>query len=327
MATVSRVLNDKPDVSPETRDRVRGVLESAGYRLNRAAVSLSTGRTSLIALILGELTAFSETVEIERAIVRSAAEMDYGAVLWLSDLDRAREARYADLLGRGSVDGAIFAAIREEEPLLERLGEHTLPLVLVEPKDLKPGLVTVRTDHRHAAELAVEHLLGLGHRRIGIVTLREEWAMGVQQLEGYRAALMDAGVGGDESLVVRHLWWEEMGYDAGHRSGLELLGLPEPPTAIVSCGDNVALGVMDAARSLGKLIPGDLSVVGYDDIPMAASMRPGLTTLRQRASRLGETAAETLFRLIDGDTDVPDEIVIPTELEVRGSTGAPSAAG
>ncbi|HEX9823061.1 MAG TPA: LacI family DNA-binding transcriptional regulator [Actinomycetota bacterium] len=323
VATVSRVLNDKPDVSPETRDRVRTVLESAGYQLNRAAVSLSTGRTSLIALVLGELTAFSETVEIERAIVRRAAEVDYGAVLWLSDLDTKREARYADLLTLGSVDGAIVAAIREEGPLLERLGDKTLPLVLVEPKDVTPGLTSVRTDHRRAAELAMEHLLELGHRRIGLVTLREGWAMGVQQLDGYRSALRAAGVSLDESLVVRHLWWEEMGYEAGHRSGLELLGLAEPPTAIVTCGDNVALGVMDAARSLGKRVPADLSLVGYDDIPMAASMRPGLTTLRRRAARLGEMAAETLFRLIDGDEGVQDEILIPTELEVRGSTGPP----
>jgi LacI family transcriptional regulator len=321
VATVSRVLNDKPDVSPDTRARILRVLEEVGFQLNRTAVSLSTGRTGLIALVLGEFTAFSETVEIGRAVATHATERNYGTVLWLSGLDEAREARYADLLAHGSVDGAILAAVHEELPMLERLGGNRLPVVLIEPKEQDSGLPTVRTDHRRAGELAVEHLASLGHERIGIITLSEEWTMGARHLEGYRSGIERSNLTWDPALVATHLWWDEMGYDAGHRWGDHLLSLPDAPTAIVCCADNVAVGVMDVARGRGLEIPEDLSVTGFDDIPGLASMPPGLTTIRKRASALGQTAAELLFRVVEGDEGVSTEVSIPTELEVRGSTG------
>lgn len=324
VATVSRVLNEKPDVSPDTRARILAVLEEVGFQLNRTAVSLSTGRTGLIALVLGELTAFSETVEIGRAVATYAAERNCGTVLWLSGLDEAREARYADLLAHGSVDGGILAAVHEEAPILERLGNRRLPVVLVEPKEPSPGLPTVRTDHSKAGELAVEHLAGLGHTRIGIITLSQEWTMGARHLEGYRNGVDRAALTWDPALVTTHLWWDEMGYDAGHRWADHLLSLDQPPTGIICCADNVAVGVMDAARKRGLDVPGDLSVIGFDDIPGVATMPPGLTTIRERASKLGHTAADLLFRLLEGVDAIPDESLISTELEVRGSTAPPA---
>lgn len=321
IATVSRVLNDRPDVAPHTREAVLRVVREHGFSTNRGARGLSSGRTGIVGSTLPFINA-----EYFGAILAGAAEALYEEdmrivicpTLHLHD----REVSLLDRLMRGTTDGALLLLPTESSEELRTLKQQGFPFVVVDPRDPPPeGVPVVSAAHAAGAKEATEHLLSLGHRRIGAITGEVGWAATEERLHGFRAALSGYDLLPDPTLIVAADWQITGGYEAAVR----LLGRPDRPSAIFAFNDNMAVGAFQAARTYGLRVPQDLSIVGFDDLEEAQIVDPMLTTIRQPLAELGRMGASLLIRLIDRQRLDAVRVELATKLIVRGSTGAPSA--
>ena len=322
VATVSRVVNDRPDVSQETRDAVMEVVRALSFSTNRSARALSKGRTGLIGFtipfVLGDYYS-----QILSGATEALHEQEMRAVLCPTRHEHDREAALVERLMRGTTDGAILVLPSESPDELKDLGRQGFPFVVVDaPMPLPDQIPVVSARHSAGARAATEHLLGLGHRRIGIVTGREGWVATEERLTGYQAALAAAGVLASGELVRTGNF--EM--TEGHEAARELLALDDPPTAIFACNDNMAVGVLRAAAEAGLRVPDDLSVVGFDDSELARVTTPALTTVRQPLEEMGRMAVSLLTRLIDGQRVETLGVELATRLVVRGSTSSSRSA-
>ncbi len=319
MMTVSRVLNGHPDVAAATRDSVLGHARALGY--GGVGPHPSTAdRTGLVALavpfIRSEGDYFAD-------IVAGAADglSQHGAylVVYPTRYEHDREASLVDLLLRGRTDGALLICPSETPAELAALRAQGRPFVVIDPTlPLGDDIPVVSAMNTSGARAAVEHLLGLGHRRIGIITGSLEWTESIDRLAGYHAALAAAGVPLIPHLLVQGDFTTQGGEDAAQR----LLALPDPPTAIFACNDNMAIGVLRAAGSRGVTVPRDLSVVGFDDVAAASLVTPALTTVRQPLEDMGRAAVSLLYRLIEERPIEALRIEVNTRLVVRASTVA-----
>jgi LacI family transcriptional regulator len=200
---------------------------------------------------------------------------------------------------------------------LRALHEHAFPFVVVDPREpLDEGIAAVSATHWAGAKAATDHLLELGHRRVGAVTGPRTWAATVERLNGYQAALGGAGILPDGKLVVEG----DFLIDGGRAAAAALLALPEPPTAIFAFNDNMAVGALEAARARGLRVPQDLSVVGFDDSERAAIVTPTLTSVRQPLEEMGRVAVSLLTRLLEGQRVEALRLELATKLIVREST-------
>jgi LacI family transcriptional regulator len=320
MMTVSRVLNGHPDVAPATRDAVLEHAQALGY--GAWAAQLQTrARTGLIALavpfIPSEGDYFAEIVS-----GASEALAERGAYLVLSSTrhQHDREVWLVDLLLRGRTDGAILISPSESPAELAALRAEGHPFVVIDPNlPLGDEIPAIAAMNAAGARAATEHLIGLGHRRIGIITGSLQWTESIDRLAGYHAALAAAGVPVLPEILAEADFTMQGGIEAVQR----LLALPDPPTAIFSCNDNMAIGVIQAAVEHGLTVPRDLSVVGFDDVAAAALVTPPLTTVRQPLQDMGRAAVSLLDRLIEGRPIEAMRIEVATRLIVRASTGPP----
>jgi LacI family transcriptional regulator len=322
VATVSRVVNDRPDVSPETREAVMEHVRALSFSTNRSARGLSKGRTGLIGLtipyVLGDYYS-----SILSGATEALHEQEMHAVLCPTRHEHEREAALVERLLRGTTDGAILVMPSESAEELGDLEAQGFPFVVVDaPMPLPERVPVVSATHWSGARAATEHLLELGHRRIAIVEGREGWVATEDRANGYRAALAGAGVLPSSSLVESG----EFEIDGGYRAGCRLLDRDERPTAIFALNDNMAIGVLRAAVERGLEVPRDLSVVGFDDSGLAEVVTPGLTTVRQPLEEMGRMAVSLLSRLVDGQRVETLRIELATRLVVRGSTAPPRAA-
>lgn len=320
--TVSFVLNEVPGVkiSEETRQRVLQAARELNYYPTAAARSLASGRTQRIGLVLGEgqdrLAADAFLPTFLQGVTASVHQHSYLLVLQLAEDVPSHEA-YARLIREQQVDGLILSGPREDDPLLHQLAEEKFPLILhgrINGYDLP----CVDVDNRAGAYLAVQHLIQLGHQRIGFISNAPlAYAGAGERYTGYRQALLDHGLTPDEQRVHTAGFLPETG-----RVAMEhLLSLPERPTAVFAASDVVAFGAMSAIHAAGLQIPDDVAVVGFDDIFLAAQACPPLTTIRVPAYGLGWTAAEVLISLIEGEEEV-SSVILEAELVVRESCGA-----
>jgi len=316
VATVSRVLNGRASVSPATRARVLEAIDHLNYRPSSVARNLSLKRTLVIGVVVPFFTSPS-AVERIRGIVTALEGSPYDLALF--DVESAdRQRRAFDLLGRGDrADGLLIVSLVPPEEELSRL---KLPTVLVDAPH--PWLPNVIVDDVAGAELATRHLLELGHRKIAFVGDKPgdpfRFRSGRDRTIGYEQALVRAGIAlRDEYIRVgtpsRHV---------ARSIAEELFRLADPPTAVFAGSDVQALGVLEAARALGLRVPGDLSVVGFDDLDFACVLAPPLTTVAADAEGLGAAAFEALALKLAG-VDVAAEQVLPVALRVRDSTGPP----
>ncbi len=320
IATVSRAINGRPRIAPQTRARVLAALEEVGYAPSRAATSLSTGRTNLIGLMLGELRD-PVALEVMHGALTTAVQADFGVVTYMTTEAHENEALYADVAARGSVDGLLWLfPQRRDQEFITRLQARGVPLVLIEPEVATPGVPTVYADAFDDGYRCTRYLLDLGHRRIALCADALEWGLEGRFLDGYRAALADGGVPIDPDLGVMAGWSFEAGYDAA----LTWLCRPDPPTAMCFWCDMAALGGMAAARELGVTIPDDLSVIGYDDTQLTAWVKPALTTLRERRRGLTRVACTLLLALLKGEAPPDGPVLVKAELIERGSVAGPS---
>jgi DNA-binding LacI/PurR family transcriptional regulator len=324
--TVSFVLNNVPGVkiTQETRQRVLEASRELNYYPTAAARSLASGKTQRIGLILGEgqkrLSADAFLPTFLQGVTASVHRRGYLLVLQMAEDVPSHEA-YVRLIREQQVDGLIISGPRSDDPLLSELADDRFPLLLHGRLD-DCHLPCVDVDNKAGAYQAVTHLIGLGHQRIGFVSNAPLSYAGAQdRFAGYRQALTEHDLPLDDDLVRTAAFLPETGQAAME----ELLALPERPTAVFAASDVVAIGVMGAIQAAGFKIPGDVAVVGFDDIFLAAHTQPPLTTVRVPAYGLGWTSAEVLIALIEGDEEV-SAVTLETELVIRNSCGAKGTA-
>ncbi|MET8495503.1 LacI family DNA-binding transcriptional regulator [Streptomyces cellulosae] len=315
--TVSRVVNGRSDVSPQTRARVEDLLRRHGYRRRPAS---SPTRPALLDLVFNQLGS-PWAVEIIRGVEEEAHTAGVGTVVSAIH-GRSGDARewVRGLRARAS-DGVILVTSALSS-LHEELSVLGVPLVVVDP-DGSPGLdvPTIGAANWSGGLAATQHLLSLGHRRIGLIAGPPRLLCSRARLDGYRAALEGAGVTPDEELVVPGDFRPEAGY-AGCRA---LLDLPEPPTAVFAASDQMALGAVEALRGRGLRVPQDMSVVGFDDLPEVRWSAPPLTTVRQPLAGMGALAVRTVLRLTRGEQPDSPRVELGTDLVVRASTAPPAS--
>ena len=319
IATVSRVLNDRPDVAAGTRETVLQVVREHGFSTNRGARGLSSGRTGMIGLML-PLVADAYFGPMLSGAAEALYESDLRIVLSPTFHEHDREVSLVERLMRGTTDGAILMLPEESGDELRVLQRQGYPFVVVDPREQPPdGIPCVAAMHAAGAKQATEHLLSLGHRRIGAIAGRPGWYATEERLVGFRAALAAAGILLDPELVVYSDWRLPWGTEAAE----QLLSLPDRPTAIFGFNDNVAIGALHAAAHRGLSVPGDLSVVGFDDTTQATIVMPQLTSVRQPLAELGRTGVSVLMRLLEGQRLDALRMELSTKLVVRDSTAPP----
>lgn len=318
--TVSKVLNGRPDVSAATRARVEAAIERHGYRRRRTKVSSSA---RLIDLVIHELD-FAWAVELIKGVEQVAAAARVGVVLSeLGGAHRPPQEWLDDVLARPPL-GVILVLSGLDVAQRRQLAARSIPVVVVDTAGEPPTDVpTVGSANWNGGLAATRHLLGLGHRRIAVIAGPADVMCSRARVDGYRSALEEAGVPADPMLVR----YGDFFVGGGYTHGAALLDLPEPPTAIFAGSDLQALGVLRAARERGLRVPEDLSVVGYDDLPVAAWIGPPLTTIRQPLQEMAATAARMVLDLARGDAPSNLRIDLATELVVRESTAPPRPPG
>lgn len=327
-ATVSRILAGVGPARPATRDRVREAARDLGYRPSGVARSLKRQTTRTIGLIITDIENpyFPELV---RVIEDSAREAGYAVLLGNADDDPEREASYLDLLVERRVDGIVIAASGLGAHHREWLADPPLPVVLVNCAASDVSLPAIASDNRGGGRLAVEHLLRLGHRRLGHLTAPPRNIDAPDRLAGALDALRAAGYPDDELVVT--VGSPNVG--GGQRALRELLEQAPDTTAVFAYNDLMAIGAMRAVRALGRSVPDDVSVVGFDDVTLAAYVDPPLTTIAQSTAEMGRWAFEELGRLMEpGASSAGVEggalharaggiVRLPVILRVRESTG------
>jgi len=319
IATVSRVLNERPDVAPDTRENVLQVVREHGFSTNRGARGLSSGRTGIIGLTL-PLVNGPYFGPLLSGASEALYEQDMRIMLCPTLHEHDREVSLLERLMRGTTDGAILMLPEESAGELRGLQRQGFPFVVVDPRELPPeGIPCVSAQHAAGAKQATEHLLGLGHRRIGAITGAPGWYATEERLIGFRGALAAAGILLEPELVAHGDWLIPLGTQAAE----QLLALPDPPTAIFAFNDNMAIGALHAARKRGLSVPDDLSVVGFDDTDQALIVTPTLTTVRQPLAEMGRMGVSLLGRILDGQRVDALRLELSTTLVVRESTARP----
>ncbi len=318
-STVSRVINNDPNVSDGTRENVLRVVRLMNYVPNAAARGLARGRTQVIGLVIptGLSALFTDpyfSVFIQGVAAASSAH-SHAVMLWL--VEPEYEGYQVHQIVHGSaIDGVIVASFLTDDDLVKELDQSQRPFVVVGRRSTEWHTSYVDTDNRGGARAAVRHLLRLGRQRIATITGPQDMIAGLDRLTGYLTALREHGQPIEQDLIVNGGFNEWGGYLAMQQL------LPRQPDAVFVAGDTMAIGALQAIRDAGLRVPDDLALVSFDDTPLAARADPPLTVIRQPARPLGQIAVELLLELIDQPEAAPQCILLPTELVVRASCGA-----
>ena len=296
-------------MSDELRRRVEEAIRKTGYRRNILARGLKTGESRTVGLTVGDINNpfYTGVVSVIQQALHRAG---YAVMLCCSDRDAILQAEQIELLGNRMVDGLIISPFGDDDQLRRILRDTNIPVVLIDR--ILEGLEcdSVVLDNRAAVMEATRYLLGLGHRRIGFISGTLETFTGRERLEGYYAALDEAGIAREETRVQLGDFREEGAYDAA----IQLLTSSDPPTALFSSNNVMMIGAVRALRDLGLNCPEDVSVTGIDDFPWADLFRPHLTTVAQPLRAIGEQAANLLLKRLTGKTDEP-----PRHIVLKGS--------
>lgn len=329
LQTVSRVINDGPNVRDAVKERVREAITRLGYVPSIAARRMGGSRSYLL-LALNDRDRTIEgwrsgdgTDWVDQMLLGGmleCAEHDYRMIFELVDTHSAHvEREISSALSALHPDGVILTPPHGDNPVItELLTGKGIPFARIGSTGDGPGFA-ISMDDARAAAAATEHLLSLGHRRIGFITGSEEYALSGARLDGYRAAVRAGGAADDPDLVAGGDFTFGSGLAATHR----LLSLPEPPTALVASSDQMALAALKVARAAGLDVPGDLSIVSFDDTPIVKFSAPPLTAVRQPIAAMTARAAELLIRATTGEAVGDEPSVLAFDLIVRASTAPP----
>lgn len=313
IATVSKVINGRYGVAPATLQRVQSVIDQLGYESSLVARSLRSRRTNVIGILVADIEPFS--AELLKGAGAAIRARDYELIVYSGSGhgkdNSGWERRYVSRLGGTLTDGLILVT-----PTVVDVSD-AVPIVAVDPHAGPSTLPSVHADNLTGAITATEHLISLGHRRIGFLAGRPDLESARQRERGYRDALAAAGLALDPELIRVGDYELEMSEEPAR----QLLTLDDRPTAVFAANDLSAIQTLHVARSLGLAVPDDLSVIGFDNIPESALMAPPLTTIDQSIQEMGRRAVELLIGLIEGDLERPGQITLPTRLVVRQSSG------
>jgi DNA-binding LacI/PurR family transcriptional regulator len=316
-STVSRALYHHPRISEETADRVRRLAEDMGYTPSLLARSLVTQDTATVGVVL---TSVSDpfvgqlVLGVEDVAYRVGYSVFIGSAYRNADLEREIVRSFYER----RASGIVVTGSQIDLGYLELRKRFLLPVVLI---NCPAYPHSISTDNLSGARKAVEHLVQLGHRRIAYVANPQSYNANLQRQAGYQAVLIEAGMPPDEALIVEGDGGVARGADAMQ----QLLALPQPPTAVFCFNDMTAVGVMYTLALAGLQVPGDCSVIGFDDLELAAYFCPPLTTVRQPRRQMGERAMNMLLALVE-EQGAPQAEILPTELVIRESTGPAPAS-
>ena len=293
ITTVSHVVNETRYVSDELTEKVFEAMRDLNYRPNIVARSLRSGQTKTIGLILPDISN-PFFADFSRKIEDKGFTFGYNVILCNADEDDEKQQRYIDVLLSKQVDGLIFFSTSGMEQIHHFLQRYDIPVVVTdrEPEGFNSDIVLI--DNRLGGYQAAEYLLSLGHRRIGCISGPSLIRPSAQRVNGFRAALQEAGVDVDEELI-------RMGtfrFESGEAEMKYLMNLPDPPTAVFTCNDVMALGAMKAIQSAGLQVPEDFSVVGFDNSPLSKMVYPQLTTIAQPIKEMADLTVELLVEKI-----------------------------
>ena len=314
VATVSKVINGRDGIATATSARVLGVVQELGYESSLVARSLRSHHTHVIGILVAEFEPFS--AEILKGAGSGLGDTDYELLAYTGARQSGHagwERRYLSRLSGTLIDGAIIVTPTVVD------ADAGVPVVAIDPHAGSAELPSVESDNLAGGLLATRHLIELGHRRIAFLAGRPDLESSRQREGGFRQALSEAGIEVDPSLVRM----SDYRRDAAHQPAIELLSRPDRPTAVFAGNDLSAIGTMEAAQEMGLDVPGDVSVIGFDDIPEAARTTPALSTVRQPIQQMGSAAVELLIALLDGRIPENTHVRLPTSLVLRGTTAPP----
>ena len=320
-STVSRVVNEHPNVRNNVRERVLKVIQSTGYHPNAAARTLASQRSSVLGLVLPHSVSFFFTdpyyPNLTKGIAQACNQHNYTLALFLVGTKEDDEKLFPRVSRRGLLDGVIVQAGHHgDQQIIGRLNNAGIPVV-VAGRPFNPENVSyIDVDNALAAYHAVSHLVRLGYQRIGTIAGPGDSSVGIDRKAGYLKALTERGRDMEEDLIVEGDFTEAGGYYAMQRL------LSAKPDAVFAASDIMAIGAMRATREAGLNIPDDIAFVGFDDLPMATLSGIQLTTVRQPVVQFGFSAVELLLDLIENGTQPARRIIMDTELVIRDSSGS-----
>jgi DNA-binding LacI/PurR family transcriptional regulator len=318
-ATVSRVVNGSPNVRPATRAAVIEAIEQLGYTPNRAARTLVTRRTDTIALVVSESErrVFSDPFfpSIVRGLSTALAQTELQLLLLMARDDREHE-KVERYVRQGHVDGVILMSLHGDDPLPKTLPRLGVPTVLVGRPRSDERLPWVDADNRGGARAATAHLLAGGRKNVATITGPLDMTVGVDRFDGYKDALREAGARVRKRLVANG----DFGKESGASALRELIERAPDLDALFVANDPMAMAALEALRSLGRRVPEDVAVIGFDDIADAAITDPPLTTVRQPLEEMTNALAELLLRRINRLGEESESVVCATQLVIRAST-------
>ncbi len=317
VTTVSRVLNDRPDVKEATRKKVNDAIKEFGYSPNIVARGLVLQRSNVIGFIVPDITN-PNFPELARGIVNKAKKYGYSVMFYDTNHDHRVEKEAIRLLRSKQVDGIILSFNEANKEELERLKLEHFPIVQIYRKSSSSVVSTIALDNVLSGYKATTYLLELGHTRVAHISTGEGVQSGSERLQGYRKALADAGIPYDDDLVQVGL----NSVEAGKEGMQQLLKLPseKQPTAVFICHDSMAAGAYDAIFEQGLSIPDDISIVGYDNNQISELIHPKLTTIDTFKYALGEAGVDLLMKEISNDKPLNEEVIIQPTLIIRDST-------
>jgi LacI family transcriptional regulator len=318
LGTVSRVINNDAHVAPDTRERVATVMREMGYVANRQARGLKGRRTNVIGVLAPDLGT-GYIGEILHGVDTELGMHQFDLMLFTTHRTAVKEANYVANMVQGMVDGLLLILPRNPTDYMGTLKRRNFPFVLIDHQGTANPCPSVGATNWQGAYNATEYLIKLGHARIGFITGSMDLGAAVERLKGYQSALGVHHIPEDSQLIYEGDFIQPDGY-AGATA---LLDLEDRPTALFASNDVMAMGAMDAVRSRGLRVPEDISILGFDDIPQAAMVRPALTTVRQPLEQMGRLATQMLIDQLKNPEKVLGRIELPTELIVRDSTISP----
>lgn len=314
--TVSKALNDYPDISASTKMKIRSIARELGYTPNSSARALATSKSWLIGVIYNEDQGlgirhphFSEIIEKFKERVE---QFGYELIFIGKKIGDRHNSVYEHCLHRG-VDGVFIANAPEEEGLQE-LANSRIPCVASEPVGIQ--ITSVFSENVNGAKKATDYLFSLGHKQVAHIAGPLSAPSAQERIAGYKMSVKAHDTSYSDGIIEVA---EQYNFKGGYEAMQRLLDSSEPPTGLFCSSDILACGAVAAARERGIYIPEDISIIGFDDIEIAAYLVPSLTTVRQNRAEIGQTCADVLLKMLDGSNMEPEEIRIPTRLIIRNS--------
>jgi LacI family transcriptional regulator len=319
-STVSRVVNDDPNVSDDVRERVNQVIHYTGYHPNPAARSLASHRSWMIGLVLPRTVSsfFTDPYfpRLTQGVAQACNQQNYTLGLFLLETREDEKRIFPRISRKGLLDGILIQTAEMDDILLDRLINSDFPIVMVGRPNNTSEISYIDVDNDTASYKAVCYLIELGYKRIGTITGRLNSTAGIDRKQGYMRAIQEHSEHVEDGLIVEGDFSEQSGYLAMKKL------MPHKPDAIFAASDTMAIGAIRAARNLGLDVPRDVAFVGFDDLPVASLSDFKLTTVRQPIIQFGSKAVEVLIDLIENGTKPIRRVIMDTELVVRDSCGA-----